>query len=76
MMEGDAQIANGRNYSFYQNETIEIRDTEQGTLSGLRTREVGTVGDQQVFSNCRNSSSRRASTFDLLQLEVERELEQ
>lgn len=44
MMEGDAQIANGHNYSFYQNETIEIRDTEQGTLSGLRTCEVGTGG--------------------------------
>lgn len=75
-MEGDAQIANGCNYSFCQNETTAIRDTEQGTLSGLRTCEVGTVGDQQVFSNCRNSFSRRASTFDLLQLEVETVLEQ
>lgn len=75
-MEGNAQIANGYNYSFCQNETTAIRDTEQGTLSVLRTREVGTVGDQQVFSNCRNSFSRRASTFDLLQLEVETVLEQ
>lgn len=48
----------------------------RNSLAGLRTREIGTVGDQLVFSTCRISSSRRASTLDLLQLRSKIVLEQ